>query len=230
MSNIEIPKRFPFRFSLRCAYLPELWNPTKKAEVLDESYRLPNLAELERGGNETVTKKSDASPVDFRIGWNEKGLSFSAIVSGKKRSPLARLTHPEESEGVQICLDTRDVRNVHRATRFCHRFAFLPLGQGNKGEEPVVLWFPIHRAKAHPNTVPVEKISIRATLLRDGYRVEATIPAEALTGYDPGEFSLLGFHYYIVDHELGDQAMLTAPPFPHDQDPSLWTTLECVGE
>ena len=31
-----------------------------------------------------------------------------------------------------VPIDTRDVRNVHRATRFCHRFLFLPTGGGNR--------------------------------------------------------------------------------------------------
>lgn len=221
MSTLEIPKRFFFRFNLRCKYLSRLWTPQKK-EVLDESYRIPDFAELERENPDAPSK----SPIDFRIGWNERGLSFSTTITGKKRSPWCKPTHPEESEGLQICIDTRDVRNVHRATRFCHRFAFLPLGQGGEGKNPTVLWFPIHRAKGHPNPVAVEKILIQSTIFKDGYRLESTIPENVLTGYEPLEFSVLGFHYYLVDQEIGNHPMLVGPPFPHDQDPSLWGSLE----
>jgi hypothetical protein len=122
------------------------------------------------------------------------------------------------------------VRNVHRATRYCHRFAFLPLGHGPEGKEPVVLWFPIHRAKGHPNAVAVERIPIQSEILPDGYRIGAKIPGVVLTGYDPDEHSRLGFHYSIVDKEYGNQPFLVGSPFPHDQDPSLWGTLECRRE
>lgn len=147
-------------------------------------------------------------------------------MTGKKRSPWCKITQPEESEGIQICLDTRDVRNVHRASRFCHRLIFFPSGQGANGQSPAVLWVPVHRSKGHPNPIPVEKIELKSVLLKTGYQVAATIPGELLTGYEPLEFSQIGFHYFIVDREIGDQPMLVGPPFPHDYDPSLWGTLD----
>ncbi|MCL2305698.1 MAG: hypothetical protein FWC43_10170 [Planctomycetaceae bacterium] len=190
---------------------------------MDESFRIPRFDGWEGDRN----ADDSAMPIDFRIGWNEKALFLSVRVSGKKRPPWCRLTHSDESEGVQICLDTRDVRNVHRATRYCHRFAFLPLGRGPDGKEPAVLWFPVHRAKGHPNTVATERIAIQSEIFQDGYRIDAKIPGDVLTGYDPGEHSRLGFHYYLVDKENGNQPFLVGPPFPHDQDPSMWGTLEC---
>ena len=221
MSTLDIPRRFFFQFAFECLYLPKLWMPGLK-EGLDGGYRIPAFDELEQ--------MKSKSPVDCRIGWNEKGLSLSIAVLGKKRVPWCRLTHPEESDGVQICLDTRDVRNVHRATRFCHRFAFLPFGQGNGGKEPVVFWFPIHRAKGHPNPISPESIPIRSTVLEDGYRIDLTLPGSVLTGYEPLEHSRLGFHYYVVDQELGNCGFLADLPFPHDNDPSLWGVMECVGK
>jgi len=195
-------------------------------DALDESFCLPGLDNWDAGAQGT-NDPARRLPVDFRTGWNEKALFFSIRISGKAREPWCRLTHPEESEGIQICLDTRDVRNVHRATRYCHRFAFLPLGWGPEGKEPVVLWFPIHRAKGHPNTVAVERIAIQSEIFPGGYRVDVKIPGDVLTGYDPEEHPRLGFHYSIVDKEYGNQPFLVGPPFPYDQDPSLWGTLEC---
>ena len=226
MSTLEIPKRFFFRFSLPCRYVPLQRGQKGVADFdcLDETYRFPDFCELE---NRSLAASVS---VDFRMGWNEKHLHFSATVTGKKRLPWCKPTHLEESEGIQICLDTRDVRNVHRATRFCQRFAFWPLGQGLEGKEPVALWFPIHRAKGHPNAVTVNRISVKSEQLSDGYRLAAVIPGDVLTGYDPNEHSRLGFHYYVVDKECGDKAFLVGRPFPHDQDPSLWGTLECQPE
>ncbi len=221
MSTLEIPKRFFFRFSFPCRRVSsskETWHD------LDDTYRIPAFSELEPPAG--LSRLS----VDFRIGWNEKNFRFSAIVSGKQRLPWCKLTHAEESEGIQLCLDTRDVRNVHRATRFCHRFAFFPLGRGPEGKEPAVLWFPIHRAKGHPNPVAVERIFVQSTLLKDGYRIDAILPGDVLTGYDPIEHSRVGFHYFVVDKEFGDRPFLVGYPFPHDQDPSLWGTAEFVRE
>ena len=31
-----------------------------------------------------------------------------------------------------VWIDTRNTQNIHRAGRFCHRFAFLPVGAGGK--------------------------------------------------------------------------------------------------
>ncbi|MGL6227022.1 MAG: hypothetical protein ACRC10_10425 [Thermoguttaceae bacterium] len=228
MSTLNIPRRFFFQFAFECPYLPKLWTPNDK-NGLENAYQIPAFAQIEQ--TESVsTPQSQVSPfpLDCRIGWNEKGLSFSFIVRGKKRAPWCRLTHPEESDSVQICLDTRDVRNVHRATRFCHRFAFLPIGQGNGGKEPAVFWFPIHRAKGHPNPIVPESIPIRSTLFEDGYRMDLTLGENVLTGYEPLEHSRLGFHYYLVDQELGHYGFLADLPFPHDNDPSLWGIMECV--
>ncbi len=221
MSTVEIPKSFFFQFEMSCLYLPKLGGAGGPPD-LDENYRLPSFAELEKSG----PKIEDSPPVDFRIGWNEKGLALSIAVSGKKQQPWCRLAQPEESDGVQICLDTRDVRNVHRATRFCHRFVFLPLGGGTDGREPVVFWFPIHRAKAHPNAVETERIKIRGRLLKEGYQLDVVLPEDVLTGYEPAEFPRLGFHYAVLDREIGNHYLLVGPPFPHDNDPSLWGTLD----
>ena len=219
MSTLEIPKRFVFRLCFHCHYTALKRNEEIR-DVLEESFRVPRCADWD------TDDPAKLLPIDFRVGWNEKALLLSVKISGKTREPWCRLTHPEESEGIQICLDTRDVRNVHRATRYCHRFAFLPLGCGPEGKEPAVFWFPIHRAKGHPNAVALERITVRSEIFPDGYRIDAKIPGDVLTGYDPDEHSRLGFHYYIVDKEYGNQPFLVGPPFPHDQDPSLWGTLE----
>jgi len=216
MSIPEFPKSFVFRFCFHCNYLASSQNGE-----MDESFRIPCFDSW------NVSDPTRLLSVDFRIGWNEKALFLSVAVSGKTQSPWCRLTHPEESEGVQICLDTRDVRNVHRATRYCHRFAFLPLGYGPEGKEPAVLWFPIHRAKGNPNPVAVKRIAIQSDILSNGYRLAAKIPGDVLTGYDPLEHSRLGFHYSIIDKEYGTQPFLVGSPFPYDQDPSMWGTLEC---
>lgn len=225
-----LPKRFLFHFRLNCRRADVLWKNDRAA--LDESFRLPNLDELEFSppSGKAASVSGTSGPLDFRIGWNSSGLALSMHLSGKSRPLRSRQQQPEESDGLQICLDTRDVRNVHRATRFCHRLVFLPGTPGPRGEKPSAVWIPIHRAKNHPNPVAVERMAVRTEFFDDGYRLDAQIPADILTGFDPDEHPVLGFHYVVVDQELGSRYFLVGPPFPHDQDPSLWASLELADE
>lgn len=218
---MHLPRKFLFRFRFPCHRAEKPW--TSKGCQLDESFRLPDLA-----GLECPDKTSVGSPFDFRLGWNEKGLLFSLEVHEKKQRPWCRSMHPEESDGLQICLDTRDMKDIHRATRFCHRLVFLPLLNSVAKNQPDAIWLPIHRAKGHPNPIELERIKLTSRLLTDGYRLDAFLPGDILTGFAPQEHPSLGFHFVLVDRELGNRYFLVEPPFPQDQDPSLWGTLELV--
>ncbi len=117
MSSL-LPTRFLFRFSAACRYRDPLWTP--EGAGLDESYRLPRLAELEER----------PAWAEVRAAWSEAGLAFAVHVRGKKQPPWCREARLDDSDCLQIWIDTRDVHNVHRAGRFCHRFIFLPCGGG----------------------------------------------------------------------------------------------------
>lgn len=216
-----LPRKFLFRFRFPCRRVEKPWS--SKGCDLDESYRLPDLSALE-----SPTGTAPTVPLDLRMGWNEKGLVFSLEVRGKKQRPWCRSMHPEESDGLQICLDTRDLKDVHRATRFCHRLVFLPLLNTVAKNQPDAIWLPIHRAKGHPNPIELERIKLTSRLTAEGYRLDIFLPGGILTGFDPQEHPTLGFHFVLVDRELGNRYFLVEPPFPHDQDPSLWGTLELI--
>jgi len=62
----------------------------------------------------------------------------------------------------------------------------------------------------------------------DGYVLEALVPAEALTGFDPEEHSRLGFTYFVRDSELGEQTLGVGSELPFTEDPSLWCSLELL--
>jgi hypothetical protein len=177
---------------------------------------------------ETIKAEAVKSTIDFRIAWHEKGLALSLEVRGKALPIWCRHSQPEVSDGLQLCIDTRDVRNVHRATRFCHRIILLPGDAKMKEERAGAIWLPIHRAKDHPNSVAVERIVTKCEFNNNDYKLEAVIPADVLTGYEPSEYNRLGLHYVVADRELGSKYLITPPPLPHDCDPSLWATLELV--
>jgi hypothetical protein len=214
MSDSLLPARFLFRFSVPCQYRDPLW--TAEGAALDESYRLVNLAELEQR----------SAWADVRAAWSEAGLALAVRVEGKRQAPWCRAGRPEDSDGLQVWIDTRDVHNVHRAGRFCHRFIFLPGGAGRRLDEPAAQWLPIHRAREHPRPVQPQQLQVRSEKRIHGYVLTAFIAAEALTGFDPQEHPRLGFTYAVIDRELGEQTLGVGGPLPYQEDPSLWATLE----
>jgi hypothetical protein len=214
-------KRFLFRFKIPCGYIG-------LGDELSELYRLPDLSLLELSSDELSGSGLGGVSPDFRAGWNEQGLMFSVTVSGKKQSLCCKSIAPTESDGIQIYIDTRDVKDVHRATRFCHRLIFLPTVNDGSRPDPCAFWLPIHRAKAHPNPIDAKKINLQNEIFNDGYKLDIFIPQEVLTGFDPMEYSTLGFHFVVADRELGNRYFIVSPPFPYDNDPSLWGTLLLV--
>ena len=216
MTDSLLPKRFLFRFELPCLYRERLW--TDKGAGLGDKYRLLGLAELEKR----------TSPADVRFAWSQKGIALRVRVSGKRQKPWCRAARPEESDGLQVWIDTRNVHNVHRASRFCHRFIFLPCGTGPRLERPVAEWLPINRARQHPGEIPPDLLQVRSEKRINGYLLEGFIPAEVLTGFDPAEHPRLGFNYALIDRELGEHTLGPGSPMPYQEDPSLWATLELL--
>ncbi len=216
MPNALLASTFLFRFSTACYYRPKLWTePTLK---LSDKHVLPSFSELE--GRKLFA--------DVRAAWSEEGMALAVQVAGKAQAPWCRSTRMEDSDGLQVWIDTRDAHNVHRANRFCHRFQFLPSGGGPRLDEPVAALFPIHRAKESPKPIDPKLLRVRSRTLGDGYQLEVLIPATTLTGFAPADHPRLGFTYAVVDRELGWQTFSVGPEFPFVEDPSLWGTLELV--
>ena len=140
MSTQLISPSFLFRFSAPCRYAAAAWKAS--GIELGEEHRLPSFAEL------------DDAPqrVNVAAAWNEQGLLFTVDVAGKKQAPWCRESRIEESDGVFLWIDTRDTHNIHRASRFCHQFVFLPIGGGLHQAEPIAEMLLINRARENPET------------------------------------------------------------------------------
>ncbi|HZN32971.1 MAG TPA: sugar-binding protein [Pirellulaceae bacterium] len=216
MSSALISPALLFSFAAPCRYADEKWTP--QGIQLGEQYRLPCFAEL------SGTK----SFADIRLGWNEAGLAVNVAVRGKEQPPWCRDSRIEDSDGVQLFIDTRNTQNIHRAGRFCHRFALMPIGAGQRLDEAVAVLLAINRAKESPREIDPRTLKVKSERLRDGYRLEAFLPAAALTGYSPAEQPAIGFSYAVIDRELGRQTFSVANDLPFVEDPSLWGTLELV--
>ncbi len=209
---------FAFRFSIPCR--PARNGSLAAAEALDESYRIPSFSDLEG-------RKPFA---ELRMGWHADGLLVHLRVTGKTQSLSCRATRIEDSDGLQLWIDTRDTHDLHRATRFCHRFGFLPAGGGRRLDEPVAALLAISRARESPKSIEREALEVRAARETAGYRLWAFIPSSSLTGYDASEYRKLGFFFAVVDRELGWQTLTLGPEMPIDEDPSLWGSLELVAQ
>jgi hypothetical protein len=207
-----------FRFSAPCLRTDERWSSS--GIKLGDEHRLPCFAEL-------AGKKPFA---DVRLGWNEAGIALNVAVQGKQQPPWCRDSRIDDSDGVQVWIDTRNTQNIHRAGRFCHRFAFLPVGAGGKLDQPVAVMLAINRAKESPREIEPGALKVRCQRLPDGYTLEGFIPAAALTGFSPADQPAIGFSYAVIDRELGWQTFSVGPELPFVDDPSLWGTLELVGK
>jgi hypothetical protein len=191
-------------------------------EVTDQAVELPERNRVIPFG-ELDRRRTFA---DVRAAWCDDGMAFSVRVSGKAKAPWCRESRMEESDGFFVWIDTRDTHNVHRGSRFCHCFAFLPAGGGRRLERPLADQLLIHRARENAKPVRPGALHVASQVRRDGYLLTARIPASALTGFQVEEYPKLGFFYAVRDRELGHQTFSVDNQFPYESDPSLWGTLE----
>lgn len=214
MPDTLLSPAFLFRFSTVCRHAAKLW-PGRSGD-LGNDYALPSFGELE--GRRLFA--------NLCMAWNEEGLELQLSVSGKLQPAWCRETRVEDSDGLSVWIDTRDSHNIHRASRFCHRFMFLPFGAGARGDQPVGILLPINRARELPKPIEPRTLRVDSGKLKDGYALRAFVPAAAITGFDPAEHPKLGFSYAVIDRELGWQTFTVGPEFPFVEDPSLWGTIE----
>jgi hypothetical protein len=210
-----VPPRFLFRWSFPVPYWPSPPRGETVPPELSAAHQLPALGGVD-GQAEFAT---------WRLGWHEQGLALDVCLAGKSEPVRCEPLSPATSSGVHVWFDTRCTQDVHRATRFCHRFALLPVGRHK--QQPLVTALPIGQAReAAENSAA--SVRVHSQLLDDGYRLRAWFPADSLTGYDPDSHARLGFYGVVIDAELGTQALTVGGEFPYESDPSLWQTLELV--
>ena len=228
-----LPEHFIFRFEFSPPPLSTIPEPLT-AEALSSEFSVPVYERYRPGGTlhggdapMSGDRGGEEEPkFDFRIALHERGVLFTILFGGKKRPLFCDPTKLDTSDAFRFLLDTRDVRDVHRATKYCHRFVFLPTDSTTRGGgHPSAAWLPIHRAKAHPNPVDVTRFRLAASVKKEGFAFSAFLPADTLTGYDPKEHSRLGFWFSLFDAELGRFNLQNPSSFPVEEDPSLWSVL-----
>ena len=216
MTEPLLAPSFLFRVATACRFRDVAW--TGGPLNLPDECRLLHFGALDGG----------RTFADVRVAWSDAGLAIGLRVEGKRQPPWCREARPNESDGLSVWIDTRDTHNIHRASRYCHRFVFLPSGGGRALADPVAEQLLVDRARENARPVPPGVLKSRGEKRSDGYVLEAYIPAESLTGFNPVDYPRLGFMYAVADRELGIQTFASGLEFPFDADPSLWGTLELV--
>ncbi len=211
-----LPHRFLFRYSIPVQKISKQAARGTGPPRLPKKHALPDLGELDGA----------SSFADLRVGWNLEGLAISVEVAGKKHPPACDPGAAEDSDGLQVWIDTRNTHNIHRASRFCHHVCLLPAGGGRK--QAVVQQLPIARAREDAPDDHAGDIQISSTVTSSGYLLDVWFPAQSLHGFDPEASPQLGFYYFLRDSELGEQFPTVGMDFPFAYDPSLWITLDLV--
>jgi len=173
-------------------------------------YKLPDLSAL----------VGDESFADVGFAWNEEGLIFRFEV----KIPFEVALYPDiqESDTVEVFIDTRDVKTSGFATKFCHHFYFSAEEvDGKMGAE-------ISRFRtddSHPLSDHNDLI-IKSKISNSSYTIDAFIPAMSLFGYEPHDFKRIGFTYRI--NRRGDtpqEFSVKTEEFRIEEQPSLWASI-----
>lgn len=167
---------------------------------------------------------------DLRVGWNPAGLAFALEVDDGRAPVCGDADLPEMSDGLELGIATRETRDIHRATRYCHRF-LARVERGAKGGTYQVLveQRKLHRAVEDAKISRQPLVRSRIGLKKGGWWLDLFFSAESLTGYDPETNPTLGLTYALHDPVRGDRFLSVGRDYPIGEDPSLWSTLELTG-
>jgi hypothetical protein len=222
---VNIPADFYFQLenlARRFDNLPGKLNAPGTMCDMGPEYRLVSSSDL--GGTPDW--------LDVRCAWSPSGIAFVFDYKGPKKviPGLVKLN---------LWIDTRNTRNVHRATRFCHQFRLefdptivIARKRGPKesmapGAEPSQI--RINRALADAPVADRDSIfTDLSTNELGGFRLAIFFTSEALNGFDVEVNRMLGLAYRIQAPGRDWQRLGPGLEFPVAEDPSLWTVLELV--
>lgn len=213
-----LPRRAFFRFELPIHYLERTPPMDGGMRKWTADYLLPPLVELE----------DESAFADVYAAWNEDHLIVAFDVPDRGGAPRCDPASWWKLDGLRLCVDTRDTREIKRATRFCHYFYLLPTGGGSNRKQPVVGLHRMSRAKEPPPNVDVSRIKVGVQIERRGYALEAAIPATCLNGWDPAEHPRIGFFYKVKDVHHGAQHLTVDDELGWNMDPGTWATAVLV--
>lgn len=209
-----LPRRALFHFELPISYLATPQRIDGSIDKWPQSCLVPALVALD-----------DQNPfADVYWAWNEDNFLIAFEVTRRSGPPRCDPTSWWKLDGVRLLIDTRDARDLKRATRYCHFFYALPVGGGKSGRAPIVGFHKISRAKENPPDVDVRQIQVAAQMTRQKYSMELVIPAGCLHGWSPVDHPRIGVYYKVKDVFNGDQHLCSSDDLGWNSDPSTWAT------
>jgi hypothetical protein len=185
----------------------------------ERGWKLPEEATLPALGSEVSGQRVFAT---LKMAISDQGMFFQTHVAGKRQLPWCRESRVEDSDGLHVWIDTRHARGSHRATKYCHRFGFSPMGRGPKNEQPFGAWAPINRARENSPPPPEKLIFAEGKLQPGGYELSAALPWQALHGLSRDDFPVIGLYMAVIDRELGNLSLGVGLTLLAAEDPDLW--------
>jgi hypothetical protein len=210
----SLPRRALLRFEIPIHYIDRTPRIDGNARKWHAKHLLPPLVELE-----------DREPfADAYAAWSDDGFIAAFDVPDRAGPPQVDAQAWWKLDGVRLCLDTRDARDIKRATRFCHFFYALPAGGGPRKADPIVGTHRMSRAKEPPPAVDLAQIKVASHVERKRYFLEMFIPASCLNGWDPAEHPRIGLFYKVKDVLHGAQHLSADDEMGWNVDPGTWAT------
>lgn len=210
----QLPARALFNFELPIHYLAKTPLIDGDVSKWGAKYMVPPLCEID--GEDPFA--------DVYWAWNEDYLFVAFDVFDHAGGLQCDTGAWWKKDGFRVCVNTRDTRDIRRATRFCRFFYFLPSGGGRKRLDPVVGTHRMSRAKEPPAEIDLSLIKVGVRNKRRGYSLEAAIPAACMTGWDPVEHPRIGIFFKVKDVRLGAQNLSVPDDLGWNGDPSTWAT------
>ncbi len=166
---------------------------------------------------------SEESFADVYAGWNKEKICLLFDIF----SPFEKISEDDFRKGdsVEVFIDTRDMKTKASVSKFCHHFVFFPaLSQNFYGRE-------ITRFRSddmHPLCHP-EDLQVNVKLKSDGYQMNIEIPGDCLCGFDPLNFSKIGFTYKINRASGPSQHFaVSSEEYSIEQHPATWGSLKLI--
>lgn len=208
-----VPNRLLFRFEFPLRYRS---TPVIDGNLSDwsDEFLLPDFGRLD----------NSKSFGKVWMAWNETGLFIACRVEGRKAPFKCDPRRFWEGDNLRLCTDMRDTRDIKRASRYCQQFYFLPAGGGRDGRSPYAGAARIHRASENAPIPPDGFIAVAGRRDGNAYTLEARVPADILSGFDPDEHPRIGLYTMLEDVELGQQYLTVGDEFNWHIDPSTWAT------
>jgi hypothetical protein len=198
-------------FSLSCAIQHSAFSrqdPSSRA--MRSKHLVPDTAEL----------LGEEKFAEVALAWNAEGLCIEVFVD----KPFEEANFPLYSKGdaIELFFDTRDLKTVGFATRFCHQFVILP-----QAVQDIQALETTHfrTEDTHP-LCDGSEIDVQTQFHDNSYSVRILIPAHCLHGYDPKSYDRIGFTYRI--HRTGGAPQhfaVSSEHFAIEQAPKSWASV-----